>query len=329
VTESAARRHVVGAYAASPAHQNWDPEQEELFFQGLSKLPSVAAFELPWMGSLHPHDDEWLLTRLPESIDAVITDIPFIMQRLADNARFGLASSDEAGRQAALTAVARVRDDAVRLNDRKGRPVVRAIELHSAPRREGSSTEALVASLSEIASWDWQGAELLIEHCDAQIDGRKPEKGFLRLDEEIRAISAADAGFGLSINWGRSAIELRSAEGVAAQVAEAAESGLLRGLMISGASDRTGVLGRAWLDAHHPFRQSERHPLGDPASLLTDDLAGAAIQAAGAGVWLGVKVGWAVAGGAVADRVRMVGHGLDVIAEHEAAVLATASVATS
>lgn len=329
MTESAARRYVVGAYAASPAHQNWNPEEEELYFRGLTELRSVAAFELPWLGSLHPHDDEWLLAGLPEPIDAVITDIPFIMQRLAENANFGLASRDDAGRRAALSAVARVRDDAARLNDRKGRRVVRAVELHSAPRRERGTTDALAASLAEIASWDWQGAELLIEHCDAQVDGQDPEKGFLGLDEEIRAIRTADAGIGMSMNWGRSAIELRSADRVADQVADAAGSGLLRGLMLSGASDRASMLGRAWLDAHHPFRRSERHPFGEPASLLTDENAGAAIEAAGAGVWLGAKVGWTGAGGSVSDRVRMIGQALDVIAEHDTADATPASVATS
>lgn len=330
MSESApSRRYVVGAYAASPAHRQWIPDREERYLQELAALRSVAAFELPWMGSLHPHDDEWLLNCLPDGVGAVITDIPFIMPRLHESDGFGLASRDESSRQRAIDGVSRMREDVLRLNDRRGHGVVRAVELHSAPRRERANVTALEASLVEIASWDWDGAELLLEHCDAQIDGQESEKGFLRLDEEIAAIRRAGADIGLTINWGRSAIELRNADGVADQVAEAAGSGLLRGLMLSGASDRDGVLGPAWLDAHHPFRQDLRHPFGDPGSLLTEGRAAASIDAAGDVDWIGVKLSWAGDDEAGSERVLMIEQALDAVAELQATDVRPASVATS
>lgn len=322
-------RYVVGAYAASPAHQRWDPVLEERFLRGLAELPGVGAFELPWMGSLHPHDDDWLLDRMPEAIDAVVTDIPFIMPRLAADPGFGLASRDLDGRRAAIAAAGLLRDDVARLNDRRQRRAVVAVELHSAPRRDRADAGAFAASLGEIASWEWHGATLLVEHCDTLVAGRDPEKGFLRLAEEIGAIRLSGADIGLWLNWGRSAIELRDAGLVAEQIAEAAASGLLRGLMLSGAADRDGVFGHAWIDAHHPFRRDARHPFGDPDSLLTEDRAAVAIAAAGDLPWLGVKVGWPGDEGAVEDRVRMVAHAVDALARAEASDVRSATFSIS
>lgn len=56
--------------------------------------------------------------------------------------------------------------------------------------------------------------------------------------------------------------------------------------MLSGASDREGPYGRAWIDAHHPFASVDP----DAGSLLTDERIRAALSAAGADVQRGIKV---------------------------------------
>lgn len=317
--------YVVGAYAASPAHSQWHPELEQEFFSQLAAMHLVGALELPWLGRLHPHDDAWLLAHFPARLQAVVTDIGNVMAT-ADTA--GLAAPDDDGRKAALAAAARLRGDVHRFNDHAGRQVVSAVELHSAPRAAGSA-DALAASLAEVAGWDWDGARLLIEHCDAHVEGQVPEKGFLSLADEASAIGDSGAPVRLSLNWGRSAIELRDGDRVAGQVAEAAATGLLDGIIFSGAADRDGEAGPAWIDAHHAFLRSDRHPLGDPTSLLTEPRVVDALVAArsagddGAPGWLGVKVGWAHPGGTVAERVQLVHDALAAVerALKEAAAL--------
>src|SRR5690606_14023766 len=79
-----------------------------------------------------------------------------------------------------------------------------------------------------------------------------PAKGFLPLKDELEI--ARETGTGLVANWGRSAIELRSAAGAQRQLEEMAESGMLAGLFLSGASDRETVHGKAWGDLHVPVR---------------------------------------------------------------------------
>lgn len=303
-------RYIVGAYAASPAHRDWNPTLEREFLHALAALPNVGGLEMPWLGSLHPHDDAWMLENFPTTLSAVITDIPFTMMTLGSQPHFGLASRDDAGRQAALAAVEEVRAGALRLNEAQQRRVVSTVELHSAPRRHNASADAFAASLAEIASWEWDGAELVVEHCDAEVEGLKPEKGFLTLEEEIAAIRASGADIGISLNWGRSAIEFRDADRAVEHVKVAADSGLLRGMIISGASDKDGAFGPAWIDAHHPFQRSAAHPFGDPVSLLTEGRAAQAFAAAGELAWSGAKVGFADPAGSVADRVQMVSQAL-------------------
>lgn len=125
------------------------------------------------------------------------------------------------------------------------------------------------------------------------------------------------------MNWGRCAIELRGGDQVADQVGEAAASGLLDGIIFSGAADREGEAGYAWIDAHHAFQRSPQHQLGDPTSLLTEERVADALRAArsagdaNAPQWLGVKVGWAHPVGTVAERLQMVADALDGVERAE------------
>lgn len=294
----------VGAYAASPTLKEWNSDLEEEYLLGIEQVDGVRGLELPWIGSLHRHDEAWLLRSLAERFDLIVTDIPWAVGQVASTPEYGLASRNQDGRRAALEDVARLRDDVHRLNAAAGRQRVVAVELHSAPRADLGAGHALAESLREIQEWDWAGAQLVIEHCDALVEGNVPEKGFLSLDDELDAIR--DTTVGVSINWGRSAIELRDAQKVAEQIATARASGRLRGLILSGAAQEPGAFGPAWRDSHLPFDVSPGFPWGDSNSLLTIERAREALEAAGKIDWLGFKFGWMREDSSVADRVEMI-----------------------
>lgn len=312
---------LVGAYAASPAHAEWIPEAEEEYLDGLAALDAVRGLELPWIDGLHPHDDEWLLRRFPQRFDAVLTGIPGTMRRLGRDPRFGLASLDADGRAAAVAEATRMLEAAERLNDACGRRAVLAVELHSAPvasvdpAAENAAIAALRESLESLAATGaGDDAALVVEHCDAFVPGRAPEKGFLAVADELAALDGLPDRFGMSVNWGRSAIELREGDAVAAQIAEIAASGRLRGLMLSGAADQATPFGPAWVDAHHPMAPAPGFPFGEPASLLTEGRLTEAVAAAGPLDWAGVKFGWADPAAAVAPRVAMIAAAAAVMA---------------
>lgn len=303
--------YVVGAYAASPAVTTWDPQLEADYFAALAADPRIAAFEVPWNGSLHARDEEWFLAHYPGPLGAVLTDVALAFLTTAKDPDYGLASRDDEGRARGLADAARMRDDARRFNDRLGQAVVRAVELHSPPGAATGGAGALAQSLAEVASWDWDGAGLVVEHCDALVPGHDPEKGFLALTDEMDAIRQSGAPVGITVNWGRSAIELRDPGRVPEHIAAAREAGMLHGCIFSGASDQHGYFDRPWVDAHNLFRRSPEHPNGDPDSLLTDEHVSAAVRAAGDDVWLGVKMGWpAQRPGTLAERVDMIGDAL-------------------
>jgi hypothetical protein len=301
-------KFIVGAYAASPTLYSWNPDLEQQYFEGLAGLDSVRGLELPWIGGLHLHDETWLLGHLPDRFDLVVTDVPHTVRRVAVDASFGLGSLHDEGRAAAVLDVARLRDDVHRLADHAGRAAVIAVELHSAPRALNGSAAHLAKSLYEIASWDWAGAALVVEHCDTWVPTHEPAKGWMPLAEEIAAI--AGTGVGLSLNWGRSAIELRDGDAVVEQVRQARDSGVLRGMILSGAADQPDEFGAAWEDAHLPFARTDEFQRGSTASLLTLQRAADAVGAAGEIDWLGIKFGWPGREGAIAARVDMIATGL-------------------
>jgi len=270
----------VGAYASAPSLTGWDAAAERTYLDAVLALPGVRGLELPWPGRLHAHDPGWLLAWLPPQIELVVSDIGHTVTSLAGDAGFGLASRDAAGRARAIADTARLRDDVATL---AARARVVAVELHSAPLASAGDAGALHASLAEVATWDWSGADLVIEHCDTLVEGQHPEKGYLALDDEIAAVAGTPVG--LSMNWGRSAIELRDGDAVAAQIARAYASGLLRGLVLSGASAVENTYGPAWEDNHPPFAPVEG------SSLLTVARGRDALLAAGDLDWLALKTG--------------------------------------
>lgn len=279
---------IVGAYAAAPQGS----DDEDSFYRELAVLPGVDGLEVSWQGGLHPRGDDWFTARIAPAWSLVLTDVAHTGAEVADNPAYGLASSSTDARRHALEDARMMRDTLRRTNDALGRRAVIAVELHSAPvaTAAGGPADArcFADSLAAVAEWDWDGASLLVEHCDAAVAGRVHQKGYLTLDDEIAAIHASAVDIGIVINWGRSAIEHRSVDSVAEHIRTAADAGLLRSLVFSGVSAAAGPYGSPWADAHLPLRGAH----GEPASLLTDELVRRALVAAGRLDWVGAKMGF-------------------------------------
>lgn len=331
---------IVGAYAAAPSLIGWDPEAEGRYLDAILALDGVVGLEVPFTGSLHKYDEDWFLNRLPAGVELVLTTLPGTMARLRESPEFGLASTDDSGRNAALAFANQARAAIHKLNDALGRRAVTAVEFHSAPRAAdgGSSPDSLMRSLSEIGSWDWAGAGLVLEHCDAVAGNRAAAKGFLPLEAEIDAVRSAahQSGphLGMAINWGRSVIEQRNPEAAAQQIRLVRQVGLLDGLIFSGCAAVNTRYGPAWADVHLPPAPSPRANLqatldhdgsnGDfdaqmsfleRDSLLTPRLIHESMQASGPGResgFRGVKVA-APPNATTEDRIRAVTQAVVIV----------------
>jgi len=293
-------KYFVGAYAASPNQTQWDAVVETAFYQALQRLPNVKGLEHPFLGSLHPHDDAWFLANIDPNWHYVFTCIPGIMNALGQNPQFGLASTDEQGRQAALQFTQRACEAIAKLNHYLGRKAVTAIQIQTAPARNKaySSVQALEQSLHTMLQWDWQGAKIVIEHCDALMSEHEPSKGFLALQDELALLTRlnetlpSQQKLGMVINWGRSVFETRQVDGALEHIKQAKAEGVLAGLMFSGVSDEESEFG-AWRDSHQPPQQSALMPLGEPGSWLTEQAMHVCLAASDAAslAVLGVKIG--------------------------------------
>ncbi|NUL46436.1 DUF4862 family protein [Cellulosimicrobium funkei] len=250
---------VIGAYSAAPSKSGWDPQQEKRYFDALSSLPGVTGYEVPFTETLHKYDENWLFDNLRHDSDIVVTLLSGTLARLKSCPYFGLASTYESGRRAAMAYTAEAAAAVRRLNRAFGREAVVAVEVHAAPKLENgaSSYEALHASLVEMASLDWGGARLVVEHCDAPAGNRAPAKGLLPLSVEIEAVAKArevtGTDLGIGLNWGRSVIETRDPYGATAHIKEAGKAGVLAGFVFSGCSDAPTDFGDAWADVHVPL----------------------------------------------------------------------------
>ena len=249
---------------------------------------SVDGLEVPWTGSLGVADLAEVLSTTRPDWRIVVTSLPGTMARVAGQTTFGLASPDPDGRRAAMADVANLRSAVESLNDELGSAVVSAIEVHSAPAGDDelSGRSALARSLDTIVEWDWDGAQILLEHVDAKVAGHAPAKGFLSLEDELDVIAENSVPVGILINWGRSAIELRDAGQVIDHLAMAREAGVLKGLIFSGVSAVTTAYGAAWADQHLPPSPQESE------SLLTAELMEDALRVAGPLDFTGVKMSW-------------------------------------
>ncbi len=277
---------IVGAYATAPSTLGWDKAKETSYYRALGEHPLVGGIEHPFTGRLHPHDELWFAENIASDWQVVFTTIPGVMARLSNNPKFGIASTDALGRDEALAFYQSARQAICKLNAHKGHQVVTHIQLHSAPvnTANNASRQALMDSLTELSTWDWDGTKLVIEHCDAFNSEQLPQKGFLSLTDEIAAISQVNqqqgCDIGLSINWGRSAIEGLSIETPIEHIRQAKDAGLLTGLIFSGACDDPSSPYGLWQDAHMPpaFDSSIEHYA--PESLMSAQQISRSVQAA-------------------------------------------------
>lgn len=239
--------------------------------EGLAESSRVRGLELPFLeGDVHLPPG----ARVPGEWRHVLTMIPATMAAAGTDEQYGLASGDASGREAALGLLRSVRDVVVRRSD------VLAVEVQSAPRRTGTAA-IFMDSLSEVASWDWNGVELVVEHCDAWTVEHACEKGFLSFADELAAVAAVQGGatrVTSGVNWARSVIESRDVATGAEHVAEAARRGLLGALVFSSVGDRESALGGAWRDVHLAPAGIAGAPEG---SLLTAALITEAVEEAG------------------------------------------------
>lgn len=285
-------RIFAGIYATSPTLNAWDPSQERLFINGIKdSIPNLTGLELPFWGQgFHPHDEGFFLNHVDPKWDYTMTCMPGTMKGLEKDPTFGLASDIASGRTAALRTHELARDAVLRLNKALGRKAVQSVQIASAPRRGvsgvTSSVESFALSLKELASWDWGGASLLVEHCDAYVPGTEPVKGFMTLGEEIKAVQISETDFGILINWGRSAIEGRSALKPISHILQARDAGLLKGLIFSGTAQDCPIYGK-WTDYHMPLSEIPGVLFPAKNSLLTEKAVRESLSAA---LPLGLKV---------------------------------------
>ncbi|UNX55122.1 DUF4862 family protein [Georgenia sp. TF02-10] len=277
---------VVGAYAAQPE----EPAERQAFLEGVLALPGVDGLELPWGEPSWAEDVALVRDVLPTGGRHVLTLVRAEGARNAQDPAFGLASPDDAGRARAVDLLRAARDTVAALTD-AGLGVV-AVEAHTWPSldpAEGADAgTALGRSLAEVLQWDWSGATVVIEHCDARTSRRPWRKGLLALDLEARAVAAARGGptdVGMAVNWGRSAIEERDPGAPERHARTLRAAGLLTGVIFSGATAGPGSYGDPWSDVHPPLRDDV------PESVLDADAVAAVLAAAGDGlVYDGVKV---------------------------------------
>lgn len=310
---------LLGAYALAPA----DRTAEANLYAGLRDLPVLGGLELPFTGALHHDDEPWLLRQVAPHWQCIITLLPGTMQQLAASPSWGLASTDPVGRRDALAFVRHAADAVARVNDTLGRQAVLAVELHSAPSAQPSSPAAVRAfteSLLEIQQMAWQGASLMVEHCDAFNPPHPHHKGFLPLGDELAALNEVErAGgrpVGLVINWARSVLETHRTETAIQHLHEALKHGRLRGVCFSGCSGAMTPYG-SWRDSHMPHARTAVSPHGAAGSLLTP----ADIAAIGEAfrreplLFTAAKIGIRPEEASVEDRLATAGELLHLIAE--------------
>ncbi|MFJ8861417.1 DUF4862 family protein [Streptomyces sp. NPDC102451] len=297
---------LVGAYAALPSLR---ADQED-FYDGLAGRGIADGLEIPFRDGLG-EDVRWLAAQLRGRFTrSVITLIPGTMTRVGASGTFGLASGDHDGRRAALAFLREARIAAEEMNQLTGEQSVSVIHIHTAPSKTAvgemfaRSLDEIAASVPAAGAWS---TRLVLEHCDAYAPAVPGEKRFLPLEDEIPL--AREGGIGITVNWGRSAIEAQDPGRPLAQIGRLASEGLLEGIVFSGAGPTANDFGGPWADAHLPLTEDE------PASLMDSDEVRRCLRAAeGAFSYAGAKI--QVPGDATVDeRLAMVGRVMRLLSE--------------
>jgi len=264
-------QYVISAYATSPSFNQWQPHIESKYFKQLAEQQEIIGIEHPFLLDSDKYDLTWLADNIPSHWSIMLTALPTFMILSKENPGLGLAANHEADRVIAIKIMEKVADYTRQLNHLLQRPVVSAVHFHSFPRNDNTairgSKHALKRSLHDLKQIDFAGAALNLEHCDAYHMGHSPEKGFLSLEDEIEVLQDV-GGYGIVLNWGRSAIEHRSAEGPLLHISMAKEANLLKGFFFSGCTSSPENTYGAWKDTHMPPQQIVDSPYLDQDSLL-------------------------------------------------------------
>ena len=284
---------IIAGYTAAPA----DKQLAGQYYGQLVQEKQADGLEFAWTGPQTADTLADTLALMPKDWVITLTDISATWKATAANPKFGLASPDADGRAAAIALLTETAATIRAINDRAGRKMVAGLEIHSAPGFDNRVLMPEVGpferSLGEAAKISWDGCSVLVEHCDAFVEGQKPAKGFLKLDEEIRALSGiAGSPIGLSLNWGRSMIELRDPDRVLDHASAAARSGLLRAYTFSGTADANNVFGDAFLDSHLAFAPDGDAKYGEPASRMTIERAAQVVPYLDDCEFVAVKTNW-------------------------------------
>ncbi len=274
-------KFIVGAYVASISLREWDERDETLFYHHLKKRPDIGGLEHPFYGTLHRYDDDWFLKNVRPDWDFVFTCLPGTVERIKNNPQFGLASQNEKGREAALAFILEAHRAVKKLNHYLKRKSVTAVAVHSAPAKEGSK-EAFAKSLREIDSWDWDGAKILMEHCDAYRGDGQYAKGFLPLEDEMGAMKQTKIG--AMLNWGRSVVEGRNTTHILEQIDQLKRENLLKGFIFSGTT-------KDFADKHTPPPTPNNGQIDYAESLMTKEAIGKSLERLPADLdFLGFKI---------------------------------------
>ena len=307
----------LGAYAGYASFADKNKENDAQYLSGLQDLAHIAGLELPFYGDLSESNSDKLLRTLPKHWDYIVTLLPGTMQALSKQSDIGLASQTADGRKAAMNRMTLVHRRVHEINQRCGRSAVRAIELHSAPTKPFGNTQALYSSLEELQTWDWQGADLILEHCDTWRSDGASIKGFLSLREELGVLKDLDIRLGL--NWGRSVIEERDPEGAMKHIAAAGEQ--LGSFFFSGTALDDPQYG-SWADSHAPLQLDSGGVWNPSQGLLTPARVSQTCRALAdrPGVLLGIKVQPSPASLTIAQRLDFLAQQINAFEAARAAV---------
>lgn len=240
---------IAGAYVASISLRRWDVADETVFFKELKARPDITGLEHAFYGKLHRYDDNWFLEHIDPAWDFVWTCLPGTTETLKTEPAVGLASNDKVSQKKALEFISAARTSVQKLNHFLKRKSVIAVQIHSAPA-QNSSKEAFAAALKTICAWDWEGAQILVEHCDAFRPDGAHAKGFLPLEDEIWVVKKVlsekpTTPLAMTLNWGRSTVEGRSPATVLEQIERLKKENLLKGFIFSGTT-------KEFADKHTP-----------------------------------------------------------------------------
>ncbi len=210
---------IIGAYASAPSLFSNDQTQEEIFYELLKeRVKSIKGLEIPFNGeNIHNFGDDFLIQILDDQWSNVITAVPASFMNLKKNKHFGLASDNHEGRDLALSCHKKLNNIVREINDKKGKSCISHIQLCSSPsfpkKDVKSSEDSLLSSIENIMTWDWDGANLVIEHCDSHGADGLYQKGFMPIEAELRVVDYFQkSGLGMVLNWGRSVLEGQSTQ---------------------------------------------------------------------------------------------------------------------